>query len=215
MKHVEPAQIAALLRPYATATEKLSSDISIYIDMLVKWNSKISLTSVRDSQQMVGRHFGESLFLAASLIEPEWGGTVVDVGSGAGFPGLPIAMYCRTADVTLIESQGKKVAFLNEVIYALKLKNARVFHGRAEQFSGQADLITLRAVEEFEKALTTSFGLVKSGGRVALMIGRTQVEKARLVGPDFEWKQPLRVPQGHARVLLVGIKRVNVERALR
>ena len=211
MIHVEPAQIAALLQPYATATEKLAGCISIYIDIMMKWNRKISLTSVRDPQQMVRRHFGESLFLAENLIHPEWRGTVVDVGSGAGFPGMPLAMYCSTADVTLIESHGKKVAFLNEVIYALKLKNARVFHGRAEQFSGQGDLITLRAVEEFDKVLTTASGLVRPGGRIALMVGQAQVEIAKLQSASFQWEQPVKVPGGESRVLLVGVKLVNVE----
>lgn len=211
MIHVEPAQIAALLHPYATATEKLAGCISIYIDIMMKWNRKISLTSVRDPQQMVRRHFGESLFLAENLIHPEWRGIVVDVGSGAGFPGMPLAMYCSTADVTLIESHGKKVAFLNEVIYALKLKNARVFHGRAEQFSGQGDLITLRAVEEFDKVLTTASGLVRPGGRIALMVGQAQVEIAKLQSASFQWEQPVKVPGGESRVLLVGVKLVNVE----
>jgi len=208
---VEPAQIAALLQPYADVPEKLTNKISIYIDILVKWNSKMSLTSVRDPQHMVSRHFGESLFLAQTLIGAEWQGTVADVGSGAGFPGLPLAMYCATADVTLIESQGKRAAFLNEVIYALKLKNARVFHGRAEQFSSQADLVTLRAVEEFDKALPTASGLVKLGGRIALMIGRSQAEKARQVAQNLEWTAPVNVPGGESRILLTGTKIVNVE----
>ena len=208
MNHVEPAQIAALLRPYTTPTEKLVSNISIYVDILLKWNSKISLTSVRDPQQMVSRHFGESLFLAENLIHPEWQGTVVDVGSGAGFPGLPVAMYCPTADVTLIEAQGKKAAFLNEVIYAVKSKNARVFRGRAEQFSSQADLVTLRAVEKFNETLSIALDLVKPGGRIGLMIGRTQVETANHLA-HFSWEQPVKVPGGESRVLLVGTKIVN------
>ena len=208
---MEPAQIAALLQPYADVPEKLVNNISIYIDILIKWNSKISLTSIRDPQQMVRRHFGESLFLAQILTGPEWQGTVADVGSGAGFPGLPLAMYCATADVTLIESQGKKAAFLNEVIYALKLKNARVFSGRAEQFSSQADLVTLRAVEEFDKALPTASGLVKLGGRIALMIGRSQAERARQAAQNLEWSAPVNVPGGESRILFTGTKIVNVE----
>lgn len=210
MKHVEPAEIAALLHPYATPTEKLISDISIYIDILLKWNSKISLTSIRDPRQMVSRHFGESLFLAEKLIHPEWRGEVIDVGSGAGFPGLPIAMYCSSADVTLLEAHGKKVTFLNEVVYALKLKNARVFHGRAEQFSSPADLVTLRAVEDFDKVLPIALGLVKPGGRLALMVGRTQMDKAKLLPSKVEWNQPIYVPGGESRVLAVGTKIVNV-----
>jgi 16S rRNA (guanine527-N7)-methyltransferase len=120
-------------------------------------------------------------------------------------------MYCATADVTLIESQGKKAAFLNEVIYALKLKNARVFHGRAEQFSSRADLVTLRAVEEFDKALPTASGLVKLGGRIALMIGRSQAERARQAAQNLEWSVPVNVPGGESRLLLTGTKIVNVE----
>jgi len=208
---VEPAKIAALLRPFANLPEKLINGISIYIDILIKWNSKISLTSVRDPQEMVSRHFGESFFLAETLIGSRWQGTVADVGSGAGFPGVPVAMYCPTADVTLIESQGKKAAFLNEIIYALKLKNARVFRDRAEQFSSQVDLVTLRAVEKFDEVLTIALDLVRPGGRIGLMIGQAQLETARRVGSHFGWEQPLKVPGGQSRVLLIGTKDVNEE----
>jgi 16S rRNA (guanine527-N7)-methyltransferase len=210
MERVEPAIIAGLLRPYASLPEKLIGEISTYIDVLLKWNSKINLTAVRDPQEIVKRHFGESLFLAESLVEQDWRGTVVDVGSGAGFPGLPLAMYCPAANVTLIESQGRKAAFLNEVIYALKLTNARVFHGRAEIFPGQADLVTLRAVEKFESVMQAGIDLVASGGRIALMIGRSQLSKARQLD-SLEWNEPLPVPGGQARLLLVGIKKVKVE----
>ena len=206
---MEPAKIAALLRPYANVPEKLIVYISIYIDILIKWNSKISLTSVRDSQEMVSRHFGESFFLAENLVGSNWQGTVADVGSGAGFPGVPVAMYCPTADVNLIESQGKKAAFLNEVIYALRLKNARVFRGRAEQFPGRVDLVTLRAVEKFEEALSIALDLVRPGGRIGLMIGRTQVVPAKHLAGHFDWEQPLKVPGSESRVLLAGTKIVN------
>jgi len=208
---VEPAKIAALLRPFANLPEKLINDISIYIDILIKWNSKVSLTSVRDPREMVSRHFGESFFLAETLIGSRWQGTVADVGSGAGFPGVPVAMYCPTADVTLIESQGKKAAFLNEVIYALKLKNARVFRERAEQFSGQVDFVTLRAVEKFDEALSIALELVRPGGRIGLMIGQTQLETARRLGLHFEWEQPLKVPGGESRILLLGTNVVDDE----
>jgi 16S rRNA (guanine527-N7)-methyltransferase len=210
MERVEPAIIAGLLRPYASLPEKLINQISTYIDVLLKWNSKINLTSVRDPQEIVRRHFGESLFLAATLLEQDWRGTVVDVGSGAGFPGLPLAMYRPAANVTLIESQGKKAAFLNEVIYALKLTNAKVFHGRAEVFPGQADLVTLRAVEDFERVIKVAIDLVAGGGRIALMIGSSQLPKAKQVD-SLEWNEPLPVPGGQARLLLVGIKKENVE----
>lgn len=179
---------------------------SIYVDVLLKWNRKINLTAVRDPEEIITRHFGESFFAASHLLPPDWRGEVIDVGSGAGFPGLPMAMYSAATSVTLIESQGKKAAFLNEVIYMLGLKNVRVFHGRAEQFARQGDLVTLRAVEQFQRVLPYTFNLVKIGGRLGLMIGESQIKAARELSPEVSWKQPIRIPGGHSRWLLIGTK---------
>jgi 16S rRNA (guanine527-N7)-methyltransferase len=201
---VEQAIIAGLLRPYADLRPELLEIISIYIDLLLKWNSKINLTAVRDPQEIVTRHFGESFFAASHLVNPGWTGTAIDVGSGAGFPGLPLAMYAPGAAVTLIESHGKKAAFLNEVIFALQLRNAKVFRGRAEDFSDVADVVTLRAVERFEYAVAVAAKLVKPGGRLALMIGSSQVPTARELAELVSWDPPVAVPGGTSRVLLVG-----------
>lgn len=73
------------------------------------------------------------------------------------------------------------------------------------------DLVTLRAVEEFEKVLPITLDVVKLGGRAGLMVGKDQIEKAKLLSPNFEWKQPVKVPAGEARVLLAGTKVVNGE----
>ncbi len=208
---VEPATIVRLLQPYAKIDVEQARIISIYIDVLVKWNRKMNLTAVREREQMVTRHFGESLFAASRLLTPKWTGSIVDVGSGAGFPGLPLAMYASGAAVTLIESQGKKVAFLNEVIFALALKNARVWAGRAEAFPGRADLVSMRAVERFAEILIVARALVARGGRLALMIGESQVKAAVELESDLVWDTPISVPGGSSRVLLVGTKRVKVE----
>lgn len=196
--------IAELLRAYAILREEQLFKISIYIDLLIKWNSKINLTGVRDLREMITRHFGESFFAASQLVSPEWRGTGIDVGSGAGFPGLPLAMYAAEAQVTLIESQAKKAAFLNEVIFALELKNAKVFRGRAESFSGAADVVTLRAVERFEDAVPIAARLVNPEGRLALMIGASQVPRAMELVQSLRWDAPVTVPGGSSRVLLVG-----------
>jgi 16S rRNA (guanine527-N7)-methyltransferase len=203
---VEQAAIAELLRPYANLSAVHLRNTSIYIDLLVKWNSKINLTAVRDPKEIVTRHFGESFFAASHLLAPQWTGTVIDVGSGAGFPGLPLAMYAPGACVTLIESHGKKAAFLNEVIFALQLENAKVFRGRAESFSGVADIVTMRAVERFESAVPIGLKLVGPGGRLALMIGAAQVAKAKELAPALIWDPPVPMPGGSSRVLLLGTK---------
>jgi 16S rRNA (guanine527-N7)-methyltransferase len=201
--------IADLLRPYATLDHEQLRKTSIYIDLLVKWNSKINLTAIRDPQEIVARHFGESFFAASRLLAPDWTGTVFDVGSGAGFPGLPLAMYADSASVTLIESQAKKAAFLNEVIFALALENAKVFRGRAEGFSQTADLVTIRAVERFEKMLPIAEGLLRDGGRLVLMIGSSQVSTAERLITSLKWETPVSIPGGTHRMLLVGTKMVN------
>lgn len=203
---MELAEIARLLRPFAKVGHEELKAISIYVDILLKWNRKVNLTAVRDPEEIVTRHFGESLFAAFHLVRADWRGEVIDVGSGAGFPGLPLAICSPGASLTLIESQGKKAAFLNEVTYALGLKNVRVFNGLAEDFPNQADLVTLRAVEQFEKVLQVVIKLVNHGGRLGLMIGKSQLETAKQSFSAVSWESPLLVPGGHSRSLLVGVK---------
>jgi 16S rRNA (guanine527-N7)-methyltransferase len=208
---VDQATIARLLQPYAAVDEGLLLSTSTYIDLLLKWNTKINLTGVRDPQEMVTRHFGESFFAAEKLISHAWQGSVIDVGSGAGFPGVPLAMYAPGAQVTLVESLGKKASFLREVIYALHLRNAKVFSQRAEKLDGLADLVTMRAVERFEKALPTAARLVRPGGAIALLIGAMQVGRAQGLAADIDWEAPVGLSGGNSRVLLTGTKRVKVE----
>jgi 16S rRNA (guanine527-N7)-methyltransferase len=177
----------------------------------LKWNAKVNLTSVRDPRQMITRHFGESYFAARELLSSEPAATVIDLGSGAGFPGLPLAMFAPAVqvthiEVTLIESNAKKVAFLNEVIAALKLGNVRVVRQRAEDYAGSADLVTMRAVERFEAAARIAIRLVRPGGRLALMIGASQVGAAKQAVGELAWSTPREVPVSHSRILLVGTK---------
>ncbi|HET9790726.1 MAG TPA: RsmG family class I SAM-dependent methyltransferase, partial [Candidatus Angelobacter sp.] len=148
---------------------------------------------------------------AKNLVARDWAGSIIDVGSGAGFPGFPLAIWAPQAEVTLIESQGKKAAFLNQVIFASGLKHAKVFSGRAEVSETKADLVTMRAVEKFEAVLPVAVALVKPEGRLALMIGEAQVENAKRLCPELKWNTPMHVPGGHSRVLLVGTKSGNVE----
>jgi 16S rRNA (guanine527-N7)-methyltransferase len=202
--------ISQQLKPYVELSQEQLKTISTYIDLLLKWNARVNLTAVRDPEQMVTRHFGESFFVARHLIPRDWAGTVIDVGSGAGFPGLPMAIWAPGAEVMLIESNGKKAAFLNEVIHALGLKNARVWNGRAEFFDSQADLVTMRAVEKFELALQTASDLVKPSGRLGVMIGASQVAIARGTG-NFLWQESVAIPGGHSRVLVTGTRAERVE----
>jgi len=211
---VDTTTIAQLLHPFVALEECHLSSISTYIDLLLKWNARINLTAVRDPEEIVTRHFGESLFAAQLLLPRGRQGnerveTVIDLGSGAGFPGLPLAMFAPAAQITLIESNHRKAAFLKEVIFALGLKNAKVFSQRAEVYPDKADLVTMRAVEKFEKSLSVAIGLVTQTGRVALMIGLSQASQAKELTRDVTWAEPVAVPGGHSRILLVGTRRVK------
>jgi 16S rRNA (guanine527-N7)-methyltransferase len=197
-------QLAALLQPFAILNESQLRQTSTYINLIFKWNARINLTSVRKPEEIVTRHFGESFFAAAQLLAPRDPGSVIDLGSGAGFPGLPLAVLAPQAHVTLIESNTKKAAFLNEVIRALGLSNATVFNGRGEDYAGKAELVIMRAVEKFDVSLPLASAMLQPGGRLALMIGKSQIERAKALGRELAWSDPIDIPSGHSRVLLVG-----------
>src|SRR5207253_3379046 len=155
-------RIAELLQPFLPVplVESQLQAISTYIDILLRWNARINLTAVRQPEHIVTRHFGESLFAARHLFPdprvrtdtPAAGPqharsdrppatSVLDIGSGAGFPGLPLKIWAPEIHLTLIESNHKKATFLREVIRALTLTDVDVFPGRAENFVADADAI--------------------------------------------------------------------------
>ena len=123
---------------------------------------------------------------------------------------FPSRCSLQTSQVTLIESQQKKATFLKELVRSLGLKNVKVFAGRAESYSGSADLVMLRAVEKFEQALRMAVRLTNEGGRIALMIGSGQVESAKAVAAEVVWNNPVEVPCSLSRELLVGTKALKV-----
>ncbi|MFL6435970.1 MAG: 16S rRNA (guanine(527)-N(7))-methyltransferase RsmG [Terriglobales bacterium] len=196
-----------LLAPFIQAP--LSPDqlrkLQIFLDLLLKWNAKISLTAVRTPEEIVRRHFGESLFTGEHL-QSAPGSEVADLGTGAGFPGLPIAILRPDWKLVLIESQHKKTTFLREAIRTLGITNASIHAGRAENLkASKSQIVTMRAVEKFDSALPVAASLVAPGGQLALLIGIAQLDAARQILPDLEWREPIAVPESLQRVLLVGV----------
>jgi len=283
-------------------------NISTYIDILLRWNARINLTAIRDPEQIVTRHFGESLFAARHLFPatgsaaerrqnaahgvsrgsvpptqqaPEGRKTpasteayqhsyqpaassrgressqneralapagvannqrpaahrrisLADVGSGAGFPGIPIKLWAPQISLTLIESNHKKATFLREVARALTLTDINIQATRAENLleknllkqdlvdQGIAnqdptkaaqpdrrphfDVVTLRAVERFPDILPVSAALVAPGGRLALLIGSSQQAHVHASLPAFHWFPPAPVPLSTSRTLLIGTR---------
>jgi 16S rRNA (guanine527-N7)-methyltransferase len=202
---MEAARIAQLLTPYLgeqTLTDHQLSAISLYVDLLLKWNARMNLTAVRDPEQIVERHFGESLFAARHLLTPSSEVSAADIGSGAGFPGIPIGIYAPGIKLTLIESHGKKAIFLREVARALGSTNINIFQARAEDWDGAAELVTLRAVEKFESVLPVAASLVAQGGTLALLIGAKQAKEAATLLP-LQATEELPIPGSRERVLKV------------
>jgi 16S rRNA (guanine527-N7)-methyltransferase len=210
-ENVESTRIVELLQPFVGDTQ-LSAEaverLQRYLDLLLRWNAHMNLTAVRGPQQIVTRHFGESLFAAHRLTFDQQPGTLADVGSGAGFPGIPIKLCAPRNHVTLIESQQKKATFLREVVRTLQLDEAEVFCGRAEEWGKTAGVVTLRAVEKFERVLPIAATLVAPGGRLCLLIGEQQFPTAQeILADSFAWSDPMMIPQSEGRVVALAARR--------
>ena len=145
-----------------------------YKDLLLEWNEKINLTAITDEDEIRLKHFADSLTVAEFI---EDNSKVIDVGTGAGFPGIPLKIYNNTLDITLADSLNKRINFLNEVIDKLELNNIKAVHGRAEylgqdkQFREQYDIAISRAVANMSTLVEYLLPFVKVGGKAICMKG--------------------------------------------
>jgi 16S rRNA (guanine527-N7)-methyltransferase len=208
---LDAARIAELLRPFADVPDELANRLRTYLDLLLRWNARMNLTAVRDPEEIVTRHFGESLFAARVLRDAgafaSESPTLSDIGSGAGFPGIPIKLAQPEIHLTLIESQNKKATFLREVVRALELTDAEVFFGRAETRMQTSNVVTVRAVENFDRTLPVAAGLVAPAGTLGLLLGSDQVGTATaLLGAGWRFYEPLSIPTSRQRVVVVAKK---------
>lgn len=176
-----------------------------YLSLLLRWNARVNLTAIRDEEGIMSRHFVESIACARAL--PPGIATLLDFGSGAGFPGIPIALCRAEIAVTLAESQGKKAAFLHEAIRVLGLQ-ARVHAGRAEDLAAQFDCVTLRAVDRMAEAVHAAAVLIAPGGWLAPMTTNADLAALQAAsGPGFIWQSPVSLPGGEDRVLALAKRR--------
>ena len=152
-----------LLKEYGL-NEKQISNFVRYRDLLLKWNEKFNLTAITNPDEIEEKHFIDSLFLDKYVdLENK---TLLDVGSGAGFPGIPLAIAHPNLKVTLLESNGKKISFLKEIVNELNLDNVEIVQARSEEFNKREafDIVTARAVKELNILLEITFHLVKVDG---------------------------------------------------
>lgn len=180
--------------------------IQQYVKILLQWNDKLNLTAIRDPLEILYRHFCESMFGAVAI--PVENGRLADVGSGPGFPGIPLKILRPEIELFLVESNIKKGTFLAEVIRELGLKHARVLISRYEELGEElapVDVICSRAVGEFGPFLEWAASEVLSTQRVALWIGARDLDEIRK-STLWDWQEPIAVPQSLRRLILVGAK---------
>jgi len=173
-----------------------------YLALLLKWNARINLTADREPKEIVRRHFAESIFAAQQI--PKKVKTLLDFGSGAGFPGIPIGICRPGIGVTLSESQAKKSAFLREVVRTLELK-AEVWPGRVEEMAEDRvfDAVTLRAVERMPKACRAAVQRLAFGGWITVFATR-KTETAIEEVAGVRWETAVEIPGSEQEILKTG-----------
>jgi 16S rRNA (guanine527-N7)-methyltransferase len=178
--------------------------IQRYIALLLKWNEKINLTAIREPLEILYRHFCESMYAAVTV--PLERGRLADVGSGGGFPGLPLKIIRPELEIFLVESNVKKATFLAETIRELELQGARVIVSRYQDLSEEVtplDVVCSRAVGEFRSFLGWSGSPQIATEQVVLWIGAGDLEEAQKER-GWQWRDPIAIPQSLRRFLLVG-----------
>lgn len=184
--------------------------IQQYIGILLAWNEKINLTAIRDPLEILYRHICESMY--ASVAVPMENGRLADVGSGAGFPGLPLKIIRPNLRVFLVESSIKKVTFLAEVTRELGLKDVQVLARRYEELGEEVaplDFVCSRALGEFPAFLEWANSQQIAAKQVILWIGARDLPEIQKT-PTWDWAKPIQVPNSLRRLLLVGTRKAPV-----
>jgi len=185
----------------------------VYVRELLKWNRKVNLTSLRDEEEVAVKHFLDSLTVAP-LLEEE--GELLDLGTGAGFPGLVLKIYSPSVRAVLLDASQKRVFFLRHLIRILRLKGVEVLHGRAEDPSlrrkaGEFSLVVSRAFASLEEFLRMAIPYTRKGGKVIAMKGpRGREELCRLregLPLVLEEVREVELPRGMGRRLLILFRR--------
>jgi len=203
---MKPHDLPPSLRPRledGLATLALERDLAAplldYLALLVRWNATYNLTAVRDPAEMVDKHLLDSLAMHPYVDAiATRGGSLADLGTGAGLPGIPLAIAKPTLQVTLVESNGKKARFMREAIRKLGLSNARVTESRIEQLDepGGYDAITARALATLPLILQLGGHLLGPDGVLLAMKGAYPEDEIAALPEGWELRgsRPLRVP---------------------
>ena len=208
MRTLDRHTVRELLVPFGITLISVQMDLLLaYLDLLGRWNRKINLTAIRTSEECVTRHFGESMYLGRWV---RLAGRNLDVGSGAGFPGLALKILFADLATTLLEPVGKKRAFLKEVVRTCGMKSVEVRPERLEEYltlrPEPFNSATSRAVGDLSRIAETAAGSLKPGGRLCLWLGE---EQGRLLAGQplgLAWDPPVRIPGTRQNAIWIGNK---------
>lgn len=202
-------------------TESQISGFNRYYELLVEWNKKINLTAITEPKDVAIKHMIDSLSCYRDKLFYE-NASLIDVGTGAGFPGLPLKIFCPSLKLTLLDSLNKRVKFLQLVVDELGLKDVEVIHARSEEaarnrnYREKFDIATARAVARLPIICEYCLPFVKTGGVFIALKGRQyedETEEARkaikILGGEIERTVPIKLPEIDDKRAVIYIKKIK------
>lgn len=200
-------------------SEKEQDNFYNYMKLLLDWNEKINLTAITEPKEVITKHFVDSLSITQYINEID---RILDIGTGAGFPGIPLKIVLEKNEITLLDSLNKRINFLNEVIEKLELKNIQAIHGRAEEFNKidgnreSYDIVVSRAVAKLNVLLEYMLPFVKLNGRCICMKSADideelkEAENAiKILGGEIEKIDEIILKNTDIKRKIIVIKKVN------
>lgn len=189
----------------------------VYMNLLIEWNEKMNLTAIIEPEEIILKHFIDSITILKDIKDNS---TIVDVGTGAGFPGIPLSIMKPNLKITLVDSLNKRLIFLQEVVDKLKLQNVEIVHARAEEFGQNKkyrekfDVSTSRAVANLSTLSEYLIPLVKVGGKIISMKAaeaQDEINEAKkaieILGGKIEKVEEFNLPQSDIGRTIITIKK--------
>ena len=199
--------------------EKQIKQLYDYMNLLIEWNKKINLTAIIEPKEIILKHFVDSLTISKYINEKS---TLIDIGTGAGFPGIPLKILRDDINITLVDSLNKRIKFLDEVIEKLNLDNIKTVHGRAEEigrnteYREKFDYATSRAVANISTLSEYLIPLIKNNGQCIYMKGTDldeELEKGKkaisVLGGNIVNKEEFELPYSDIKRTIIIIEKVK------
>lgn len=200
-------------------SEKEQDNFYNYMKLLLDWNEKINLTAITEPKEVITKHFVDSLSITQYINEID---RILDIGTGAGFPGIPLKIVLEKNEITLLDSLNKRINFLNEVIEKLELKNIQAIHRRAEEFNKidgnreSYDIVVSRAVAKLNVLLEYMLPFVKLNGRCICMKSADTAEELKeaenaikILGGEIEKIDEITLKNTDIKRKIIVIKKIN------